>query len=44
MSIKQFYKAPLCAYERKEIDVLICESNFDGSVTEDLTITDEFQW
>ncbi len=44
MYTKQFYKAPLCAYERKETDEFICESNFDGSVTEDMIIVDEFQW
>lgn len=44
MSTKQFYKAPLCAYERKGIDEFICSSDFAGSHTEDLTITDEFQW
>ena len=44
MSFKQFYKAPSCAYEHLGIDGLLCESEFAGSVTEDLIVSEDFQW
>ena len=44
MSFKQFYKAPSCAFEHLGIDGLLCESEFAGSVTEDLIVSEDFQW
>ncbi len=36
---------PNCEWQVEALpSQLICESNFDGSVTEDLIIVDEFQW
>ena len=44
MTVKKFYNAPGCAYEPLGIEGLICASEFDGSVTEDLTVTEEYTW
>lgn len=43
--MKKKYTTPCCERQIEALpSQLICESNFEGSVTEDLIITDEFQW
>ncbi len=43
--MKNKYSVPGCEWQVEVLpSQLICESEFDGSVTEDLLVTDEFQW
>ena len=43
--MKKKYSAPCCEWQIEALlSQLICASEFDGSVTEDLIVTDDFQW
>lgn len=43
--MKKNYIIPDCEWQVKALPFqLICASEFDGSVTEDLIVTDDFQW
>lgn len=43
--MKKKYLLPSCDWQAGVLpSQLICESEFSGSVTEDLIVTEEFQW
>lgn len=43
--MKKKYTTPCCERQIEALPYqIICESEFSGSVTEDLIVTEEFQW
>lgn len=43
--MKKKYSVPSCERQIEALPFqLICASEFDGSVTEDLTVTEEYTW